>query len=607
MYLSKIALALICIMQIFANFSASAQANSIDPRQYIKVIYYPDHNQTKSGVVAYQSQGTNDSLQYPNSQRLFVLDDHGKLEIHFDIEALSSNPDWIGTISVNAEYDDNKVEVSPYSLVGEETKSFGVESTSPRYLAEQILNFRKAVQSVNLESFSAYKKKPAQILDELKNSIETANSTKDLFESLSLSDSIKNTTTSSRIKEKLKNLNLYNIYGWSNLGLNYDMYYPYNYSEFIYKIFSLDTTKGPLSSSDTEYFKNYITIYTSHFEMFSPNEIVEEIEKNKTNNIKKAYTKTKEDLKLIVTYYDQISSSGEDSYDAFLSILNTDKTELESIINAINQILEINDTSSDAKESEKILENFNNELTTPIEKLQEINKSSRFFNRPQFLYMPTDWYSNYSTHDTEQDTLTKYLSKTIFKKLVFATIDLSKIKLSEDGSLHIYLNWKSNNLTSNSLSETNLEIGKYTIKQTGCTFEIADSFMLIERINESFGDNQTLSPSNFKAAAGASMLWTFKSSDPYFSQNSWQKLVNKLQPSIGVNVSYLDFSTQKDFEIGTGVVLGLFDNNIFFGVGTNLHSLRNITIQNPLNESANYFSIGFSFAKLSDRIRNDND
>ncbi|MFZ4786398.1 MAG: hypothetical protein ACOYLH_13050, partial [Flavobacteriales bacterium] len=225
----------------------------------------------------------------------------------------------------------------------------------------------------------------------------------------------------------------------------------------------------------------------------------------------------------------------------------------------------------------------------------------------QFNYLPTDWYSNYSTHDAEQDTLTKYLSKTIFKKLVFATIDLSKIKLSEDGSLHIYLNWKSNNLTSNSLSETNLEIGKYTIKQTGCTFEIADSFMLIERINESFGDNQTLSPSNFKAAAGASMLWTFKSSDPYFSQNSWQKLVNKLQPSIGVNVSYLDFSTQKDFEIGTGLVLGLFDNNIFFGVGTNLHSLRNITIKNPLNESANYFSIGFSFAKLSDRIRNDND
>ena len=73
-------------------------------------------------------------------------------------------------------------------------------------------------------------------------------------------------------------------------------------------------------------------------------------------------------------------------------------------------------------------------------------------------------------------------------------------------------------------------------------------------------------------------------------------LMNFLQPSIGVNISYLDFNTTKDIEIGTGLQLGLFRNKVYFGYGVNLNLIS------P-RDAPNYFFLGFSFAKLSDLFK----
>ena len=75
------------------------------------------------------------------------------------------------------------------------------------------------------------------------------------------------------------------------------------------------------------------------------------------------------------------------------------------------------------------------------------------------------------------------------------------------------------------------------------------------------------------------------------------RFMNFFEPSFGLNVSYLDFSTEKDVEIGTGLQLGLFKNKIFFGYGVNLHMLS------PKNQSPTYFYVGFSFARLSDLFK----
>jgi hypothetical protein len=62
----------------------------------------------------------------------------------------------------------------------------------------------------------------------------------------------------------------------------------------------------------------------------------------------------------------------------------------------------------------------------------------------------------------------------------------------------------------------------------------------------------------------------------------------------------LDFSTIKDVEIGAGLQLGFFRNKIFLGYGINLHMLF------PSKQSPSYFYLGFSFAKLSDMFKSNN-
>jgi hypothetical protein len=70
--------------------------------------------------------------------------------------------------------------------------------------------------------------------------------------------------------------------------------------------------------------------------------------------------------------------------------------------------------------------------------------------------------------------------------------------------------------------------------------------------------------------------------------------IQRLQPSFGINVSYLDFDDQQSFEVGVGALVGLWKNKVFFGWGRNLHQ-----VSNP-----GYFCLGFSFGKIADAWNN---
>ena len=63
-------------------------------------------------------------------------------------------------------------------------------------------------------------------------------------------------------------------------------------------------------------------------------------------------------------------------------------------------------------------------------------------------------------------------------------------------------------------------------------------------------------------------------------------------PSWGVNVSYLDFDTSKEIEIGAGLVAGLFDNQVHFGCGWNLN----------VKSDRSYCFVGFSFAAIEKKL-----
>jgi hypothetical protein len=196
--------------------------------------------------------------------------------------------------------------------------------------------------------------------------------------------------------------------------------------------------------------------------------------------------------------------------------------------------------------------------------------------------------------------------KIIYKKLVYASIDLSKSGAKAGEVLHIYVTWKITKLTGSAVPPR-LTIGKYYIRETGWKVEVSDIFSLVERIGENKDNSGTVSPSNFKGAGGAVLMLTYFGEDrglkitnrgDTYKIHKKNRLLNALQPSIGINISYLDFSTKKDVEIGTALQVGLFRNKIFFGYGLNLHMIRSQDI------SPRYIFLGLSFAKLEDLFKN---
>lgn len=119
---------------------------------------------------------------------------------------------------------------------------------------------------------------------------------------------------------------------------------------------------------------------------------------------------------------------------------------------------------------------------------------------------------------------------------------------------------------------------------------ILDSFLLIKRHHEPHDSSgnapANLAPSNYKGTGGVSMLWS-KTARPN-ENHGWRDF----SPSWGINVSYLNWDTTKEIEIGAGLVGGLFDNQVHFGWGWNLNA--------PSNRG--YYFIGFSFAAIEKKL-----
>jgi len=152
-----------------------------------------------------------------------------------------------------------------------------------------------------------------------------------------------------------------------------------------------------------------------------------------------------------------------------------------------------------------------------------------------------------------------------------------------------------------------LATAKFLVKKTRWHLDVSESALLIHRIDEELLRlGYPISPSNFKPTAGANMLWSYY--NPYrtterikprgkykgqYRQYDFLKFLHWLEPSFGINVSYLDFRTDRDFEFGAGPVMGLFQNRIFLTTGYNF---------SVNGESPFYMGIGFSFSNIYKRI-----
>ena len=116
-----------------------------DPRQYISIHEKKSNSSTSSPIWWLTKQNattngvTNSMQRLVPFQKFKFVDISSNLEIHFEQEALSKNINLQGSVSVEARSNNKKIEVSPYSLIGEERISFGVNAMPIKEIADYFL------------------------------------------------------------------------------------------------------------------------------------------------------------------------------------------------------------------------------------------------------------------------------------------------------------------------------------------------------------------------------------------------------------------------------------------------------------------------------------
>lgn len=201
------------------------------------------------------------------------------------------------------------------------------------------------------------------------------------------------------------------------------------------------------------------------------------------------------------------------------------------------------------------------------------------------------------------------LAKERFERLLTATIDLSKQDLGAGEYLNIYVNWENSDINKDSKEggPLPLDLIKLKITKIGWFPEVSESFLLVKNLYADKLDPKT-TKGNFKGQYGVNFFYTClpdlnkrrykidyeenytvgtgKDTILGIIERKHYHVINQvLQPSFGINLSYLDFSDDDAFELGAGLVIGLFRNKIHLTSGYNF-----FVDKNPF-----YVGIGFSF------------
>lgn len=575
---------------------------NIDPRQYIK-IFTINKLDKKELVWAYNRDDRN------GNQVLKIVDASSNIQIEFDKSEIAKNPLFKGNISIEGKIVSSKggedpVEVYPYSRIGKETRKVGITSRPPNEIAKIFVNLLLealdatnvdndfSVNSIDIETFNTD-------LKSLINEINKLPPNESYFQNLAKSADISNDALFSKLDRLIFKLN---SFGFSSERL----------PNGVYGARELKAIKNAELSQELDDFSEVITNF------------FEQKNNKKGKDLPEKISQLNSRIKIIIEYINYFKSSGEKAEDAFLSLIQLDHIALDNIESKLTNInneinLFFNQQSANAVISSKNnggfqIKNTNNiSITndiqsTYIDGIEEIKKLTRLRGSEiENLLFPFSIYSDsedlsrkyYDALLFQRKDVIKSLATTaseiIYLNLDYATINLKKERGQEGDYLYIYAVLEQSSRRSNGekgeIVQKVLPMGSYELRKTGWQVNVADSFLLVNRIDEPNSEENTdVSPSNFKGAPGVSLLLTHRRT------NDKNTVVNFLEPSIGVNVSYMDFSRNDDVEIGAGIVIGLFNNKLFFSGGLNLNSTAQ-TESDPY-----YFGVGFSFANLAAKL-----
>ncbi|MBV4359916.1 hypothetical protein [Pinibacter aurantiacus] len=604
--MQRTALTLFFSIQAIAGFSQQTDSTeeevSIDPRQYVTIQYRKTPNQGKLDTIWNWEQRKN--VPY---QKFIYLDVDGEMKIDFSKNGLLKNKYFEGTISLEAEISGlngtRRIEVNPYSEVGVQRIPIGIKSEPPAEIAKKLLNMLKELQNADSIFRSLYPgtSKVASLIRVKQNFYAAEANLKTDLEALS------GDADASKYTSRVLNLGnmLSDVFGSFNPSI------------------SAKPKKGELLQLINMVDSKLSDEYRIEVDPFR-------------DSYQRALGYAQAKVGNVIDYVSSFELAGEDANKAFLSLINRDlvnfkflKTTLASFQKRITEI-NLQPYQNDPHAVDSVLYLNQNLIFETSKFLADIAQfqgsilETTIVGLPKYKltraeYYPTDsarqiyLKSFYDVIDKNRDELALLLSKeagkVIYKKLVYATIDLGKSGAKNGEVLNVYITWILDSKRDSIGNSPRLPIGKYYLRETEIKMEVADMFALVKRVNESTVDQSKVSPSNFKGSGGAVLMWTYQKKDKgievtknkngEYEVSRKNRFLNFWEPSIGFNVSYLDFDTEKDVEIGTGLQLGLFRNKIFFGYGVNLHMIS------P-SQAPTYFYVGFSFAKLSDLFKNSN-
>lgn len=616
-----------------------SQELNIDPRQYVKVLYSKNPNHPKRDTLWIWNS---DYTSFLPNQRIKIVDMNGIINVEFDKMSIIDNRNFEGTVSLEAELSGTngtrKIEVNPYSEVGIQRRRIGIKSEPPSEIIKKLLNMILELRSLSGAYFIS------------RISVEEQNLYNSLIANrerliVDLGADYDNTKVSAKEFIKSSYAAMYNYRNYDAILAQIDKYPGTSMEDVKNEVETVNAKIDEGSGKAIDQVNLTFNLLNADFNRIYLDEIREFQSLLDDSNYK---------INLIANYLNSFESGGDDALKAFLVLINKDLINYNSLKNSL---LKSQDEMSkikiegDTKTRHSIILSSGEDLNKSFLKLKEFtefrgsileNKIDELIAKNEaelvyvdslssFLYMDNktkldtenlSWRRNRPYGDTESairfeviekynaelsDILSKEAGEIIYKRLVYATMDLGNSGAKSGEVLNLYLTWILDSKNDSIGNSPRLSIGKYFIRETGWKMEIADMFSLVKRINESDFDPANLSPTNFKGAGGAVLMWTFNKEDKglYVKNKATKRkvghrnsIINYFEPSLGLNVSYLDFDRTKDVEIGTGMQLGLFKNKVFFGYGANLHLLR------PINQSPYFYYIGFSFANLSDLFQN---
>jgi len=595
-------------------------AIEIDPRQYVALVY----NKYRAREI-YDTIWNWEKRKNVPAQKRFTLDNAGQIKILFDKEGLIKNTQFFGNISVEAEISGSsgtrQIEVNPYYEVGQARQAIGINSESPSELSNKLLSMLLELSDVrdltaNLKLYGWYTMQGRKALQNYGSLIDK------------LSDSLNSMTPPILVKWQKQLVSAYRDV-FRTLG-------DYHNSDSLIKVIKTSTVSNfsdVLSSIKEEDYNNMVQTWKGNFVKY----------------YREAAIYLQQKIPLIQTYLKSFDDGGTDELQAYLSLAGTDlikyqditsrlKSDKDTLMKLTPTILNQNDLNSPVDSvliiyTEPILNAINSlsnlfnfrgsEIQAILVNYAKQTAVINNYNKDSLNSLVENGYSRESLRNLllniindNRDTLSSLIAekagRLIYRKLILASIDLAKSGAAEGESISLYITWSIGKKDS-VVKPPRLELGKYNIAPGGWVVQISDIFSLVNRINPGGSIDQSHeSPSVFKGAGGAALMWSYQKEDKglnitrsingkdtSYSASRKNVLMNFLQPSFGINVSYLDFNTTKDVEVGVGLQMGLFGNKVYFGYGMDL------TLSAP-KDAPYYFFLGFSFAKLSDLFKGAN-